>query len=143
MTQFDRKLTPAEFKFVEHKLYNYPTNKQIVEDYERERENIILATPHREKAMPANLGVGKPIETAIILLGRLEQKVVTETFWIRAIEDVMSRLSDEDKQLVELKYFDAYLTNAGVARKLHISERDFYNRRSKLVHMFAKRFAII
>ena len=32
MTQFDRKLTPAEFKFVEHKLYNYLTNNEIVEE---------------------------------------------------------------------------------------------------------------
>lgn len=136
-------MTSAEFRFVEHKLYSYPTNKQIIEEYEDQRENIILSTPHREKAMPANQGVGKPIETAIILLGRLEQKASVEAFWIRAIEDTLELLSAEDRHLVELKYFDAYLTNAGVARRLRISDREFYNRRSALVHKFAKRFAII
>ena len=51
-------------------------------------------------------------------------------------------LPDEDKKLVELKYFEGYLTNAGVARRLNVSEREFYRRRD-IVWRFANRFGLV
>lgn len=141
--ELNRELSSAEFKFVEYKLFNYIDNKQVIEAVTEQRENLLQSTRHKEPGVPANQGVGKPTESMAIQLMMLEQKAERELFWIRAIEDVLKILPEEDKLLVELKYFEGYLSNAGVARRLNISEREFYNRRSRIVRRFANRFALI
>lgn len=141
--EFERRLSKAEFAFVEHKLFNYPTNKQLLAEYEDMREDIISGTKHKEKGMPQNQGVGKPVESTVAQLLMLEERVKGEAFWVRAIEDTLDSLEEEDKKLVQLKYFDGYLTNVGVAMRLGLDERDFYRRRERIVFRFAKRFGII
>ena len=41
------KLSPAEFKFVEHKLFTYQNNKHLIEEYLAQRDELIQehATP--------------------------------------------------------------------------------------------------
>ena len=138
----ERKLTRAEFGFVEQKLYNYRTHKQIIADYEAQREAIL----HRSKdndGQPRGSGIGKPTETTAIQLALLEQRVRCESFWIRAIEDTMELLSDEDKMLVQLKYFEGYLTNDGIMFKMGIERNRFYRMRAEIITKFAKRMALI
>jgi RinA family phage transcriptional activator len=137
------KLSPAEFKFVEHKLYSYRDNKRLIEEYMAQREEIIHSTKRREPGLPGNPGVGRPVETTVIQMLVLEQKANREQFWVKAIEDVYELLPEEDKKLVNLKYFEGYLTNAGVARALNISEREFYRRRERTVLRFANRFGLV
>ena len=137
------RLSPAEFKFVEHKLYTYRDNKRLVDEYLAQREELIHATRSREPGVPHDHHIGKPVETTVMQLLLLEQKAKKEEFWVKAIEDVYQLLPDEDKTLVELKYFEGHLSNAGVARQLNISEREFYRRRERIVWRFAKRFGRI
>lgn len=138
----ERKLTRAEFGFVEQKLYNYRTHKQIIADYEAQREAIL----HRSKdndGQPRGSGIGKPTETTAIQLSLLEQRVKCESFWIRAIEDTLKLLSDEGKMLVQLKYFEGYLTNDGIMFKMGIDRNRFYRMRAEIITKFAKRMALI
>ena len=138
----ERKLTRAEFGFVEQKLYNYRTHKQIIADYEAQREAIL----HRSKdndGQPRGSGIGKPTETTAIQLSLLEQRVKCESFWIRAIEDTLKLLSDEGKMLVRLKYFEGYLTNDGIMFQMGIDRNRFYRMRAEIITKFAKRMALI
>lgn len=138
----ERKLTRQEFNFVERKLYDYPANKQIIRDYEAQREAIL----HRSKdndGQPRGSGIGKPTETTAIQLSLLEQRVKCESFWIRAIEDTLKLLSDEGKMLVQLKYFEGYLTNDGIMFKMGIDRNRFYRMRAEIITKFAKRMALI
>lgn len=138
----ERKLTRQEFKFVERKLYDYPANKQIIRDYEAQREAILHRTKDND-GQPRGSGIGKPTETTAIQLALLEQRVRCESFWIRAIEDTMELLSDEDKMLVQLKYFEGYLTNDGIMLKMGIERNRFYRMRAEIITKFAKRMALI
>lgn len=138
----ERKLTRQEFKFVERKLYDYPANKQIIRDYEAQREAILHRTKDND-GQPRGSGIGKPTETTAIQLALLEQRVRCESFWIRAIEDTMELLSDEDKMLVRLKYFEGYLTNDGIMFKMGIDRNRFYRMRAEIITKFAKRMALI
>lgn len=138
----ERKLTRQEFKFVERKLYDYPANKQIIRDYEAQREAILHRTKDND-GQPRGSGIGKPTETTAIQLALLEQRVRCESFWIRAIEDTMELLSDEDKMLVQLKYFEGYLTNDGIMFKMGIDRNRFYRMRAEIITKFAKRMALI
>ena len=138
----ERKLTRQEFRFVERKLYDYPANKQIIRDYEAQREAILHRTKDND-GQPRGSGIGKPTETTAIQLALLEQRVRCESFWIRAIEDTMELLSDEDKMLVRLKYFEGYLTNDGIMFKMGIDRNRFYRMRAEIITKFAKRMALI
>ena len=138
----ERKLTRQEFRFVERKLYDYPANKQIIRDYEAQREAILHRTKDND-GQPRGSGIGKPTETTAIQLALLEQRVRCESFWIRAIEDTMELLSDEDKMLVQLKYFEGYLTNDGIMFKMGIERNRFYRMRAEIITKFAKRMALI
>ncbi len=139
----DYKLSPAEFKFVEHKLFTYLDNKRLIDEYLSQRDELVHSTKHREPGVPHSQGVGRPVESTVMQMLMLEHKAHREQFWIKAVEDVFELLPDEDRQLVELKYFEGYLTNAGVARKLNISEREFYRRRERVVWRFANRFGLV
>ncbi len=138
----ERKLTRQEFKFVERKLYDYPANKQIIRDYEAQREAILHRTKDND-GQPRGSGIGKPTETTAIQLALLEQRVRCESFWIRAIEDTMELLSDEDKMLVQLKYFEGYLTNDGIMLKMGMSKKRFYRMRDEIITKFARRMTLI
>lgn len=138
----ERKLTRQEFSFVERKLYDYPANKQIIRDYETQKEAILHRTKEND-GQPRGSGIGKPTETTAIQLALLEQRVRCESFWIRAIEDTMELLSDEDKMLVQLKYFEGYLTNEGVALKMGVDRNRFYRMRGEIITKFAKRMALV
>ena len=138
----ERKLTRQEFKFVERKLYDYPANKQIIRDYEAQREAILHRTKDND-GQPRGSGIGKPTETTAIQLALLEQRVKCESFWIRAIEDTMELLSDEDKMLVRLKYFEGYLTNDGIMLKMGMSKKRFYRMRDEIITKFARRMTLI
>lgn len=138
----ERKLTRQEFKFVERKLYDYPANKQIIRDYEAQREAILHRTKDND-GQPRGSGIGKPTETTAIQLALLEQRVRCESFWVRAIEDTMELLSDEDKMLVQLKYFEGYLTNDGIMLKMGMSKKRFYRMRDEIITKFARRMTLI
>ena len=138
----ERKLTRQEFRFVERKLYDYPANKQIIRDYEAQREAILHRTKDND-GQPRGSGIGKPTETTAIQLALLEQRVRCESFWIRAIEDTMELLSDEDKILVQLKYFEGYLTNDGIMLKMGMSKKRFYRMRDEIITKFARRMTLI
>jgi len=138
----ERKLTRQEFGFVERKLYDYPANKQIIRDYEAQREALLHRTKEND-GQPRGSGIGKPTETTAIQLALLEQRVRCESFWIRAIEDTMELLSDEDKMLVQLKYFEGYLTNDGIMLKMGMSKKRFYRMRDEIITKFARRMTLI
>lgn len=138
----ERKLTRAEFNFVERKLYDYPANKQIIRDFEARSEAILHRTKEND-GQPRGSGIGKPTETTAIQLALLEQRVKCEAFWIRAIEDTLELLSDEDKTLVQLKYFEGYLTNEGIMLRMGMSKKRFYRMRDEIITKFARRMMLI
>ncbi len=131
------------FKLVEHKLYHYRENKAAIRAWEATREDILQRGRQWQPGSSSPDGTHSPTEEKTIQLLLLEQKAQRELFWLQAIEDVMAILPDEDRRLVELKYFDGYLTNAGVGRELNISERTFYARRDIIIRRFAMRFGLL
>ncbi|HHY45869.1 MAG TPA: hypothetical protein GX506_01040 [Firmicutes bacterium] len=131
------------FKFVEYKLYHYRENKAAIKAWEEMREDILQRGRQWQIGFPPPEGQHSPTEEKTIQMMILEQKAQRELFWIRAIEDVLAILPEQDKRLVELKYFEGYLTNAGVARELNMSERAFYDRREVIIRRFAIRFGLL
>lgn len=131
------------FKFVEYKLYHYRQNLAAINALEESRKDILLRGRQWEPGFIPVMDGSSPVEKKSVQLVLLEEKVTREVFWVRAISDVMSALPAEDQRLVELKYFDGFLTNAGVARELRISEATYYRRRDMIMRKFAERFGLV
>ena len=140
-----RRLKKAEIQFIEHKLREYPLNKTIVREYEIMRENILgsIGSTKPTDDQPGGSGIGKPTEATAIQLAMLENVATCEMFWVKAIEDVLDVLGDEDKKYVELRYFKGFASNVSVAMALGIEERDIYRWRDRILPSFAKRFGLI
>ena len=141
----ERRLSPSEYKFVEHKLYFYRDNKRLIEEYLARSDELIHSTKRREFGMP---GGKRPIhqshvEATAIQLVILEEKARREKFWVEAIEDVLELLPDEDRKLVELKYFQQLSTNSAVAMQLNMSDSSFYRRKDEVVWRFTNRFGLV
>ncbi len=140
-----RRLKKAEIQFIEHKLREYPLNKTIVREYEIMRENILgsIGSTKPTDDQPGGSGIGKPTEATAIQLAMLENVATCEMFWVKAIEDVLDVLGDEDKKYIELRYFKGFASNVSVAMALGIEERDIYRWRDRILPSFAKRFGLM
>lgn len=141
----ERRLKKPEIQFIEHKLREYPLNKTIVREYEIMRESILgsIGSTKPTDDQPGGSGIGKPTEATAIQLAMLENVATCEMFWVKAIEDVLDVLGEEDKKYVELRYFKGFASNVSVAMALGIEERDIYRWRDRILPSFAKRFGLM
>lgn len=131
----------AVFRYVEAELYDYPFIKRELEDL---RAAIIEEGPD-----PGKVVVGRektrftdPTYTkAQRLLTNRRLSRMEDT--VRAIEEVLGRLSAEKRRLVELKYFQGRLSNLGVADALNVSLRTFYYWRGQIVRTVAVEMGLV
>lgn len=142
---YEAPIPQAVRRFVEYKLYHYRELKAVIAEWQARREDLL----HRSKQFdltappPSQLSQASPTENIVMQMLLLETKAQRESFWVWAIEDVLEILPEQERRLVELKYFDRLLTNTGVARELGISERLFYEWKDRILRRFAERFGLI
>ena len=125
------KLDRAVFRYIEHELYNYDETKKEIEEL---REDIIERAPLKETV--PNMGyISDPTARKALKLvsstaiARMERTV-------RAIERALARLSDDHRQLFELKYRQC-LPWKRVCELMPVSERTYFRLRRELVIMVA------
>lgn len=125
------KLARAVFKYVEHELYNYDYTKESLKEL---KEDIINEIPYKE-VVPGAGYVSDPT-------GKKAVKLVTSKALSRmakvvmAIDRALSRLSDDHRQLFELKYRQC-LPWQRVCDEMPTSERTYFRLRRELVVMVA------
>lgn len=131
------KLKKATFKHIEAELYCYYDTLQGIEQI---RKDIMY-----NKEVDENIGGGrsnipsKPTEriaTAIIMNRMLQQlEAITE-----AIRSVYEQLTDEKKQLVQLKYWTKQQYSwEEIAEQLHVSKRQAIRWRNEIVYAIAEK----
>jgi len=132
------KLPRAVFRYIEHELYNYDATKKAIEEL---REDIILSSPPREVvAANGDRYYGDTVGTKTV-------KLVTSTALARmsravvAIERTLARLTEDHRQLFELKYRQC-LPWQQVCRDMPTSERTYFRLRRELVEMVALEFGL-
>lgn len=134
------------FRFVEKELFRYMVNKSLVASWEQERKSITDESHHvfenARDRVPQNK-ITNPTESKVMRIMSMASKVDRARWYCQAIEDVLKTLPPEDKRLVELKYFQGILTNTGVAKELHISRSEYYNRRNRIIEKFGIRMGLM
>ncbi|HAC2402910.1 TPA: DUF722 domain-containing protein [Listeria monocytogenes] len=136
-----KRLRQAHYKLIEDELrYYHSTKKEILE----KRANIVMGSVHQE-FKDENQGGGlsgqisNEVEQRVMLL-QMDREIQRMSDTVRAIETVLNTLSDEDKQLVQFRYWDrSRPTWLWIACKLNISESTAKRKRKEIIYKIAAR----
>ncbi|EAG2445140.1 DUF722 domain-containing protein [Listeria monocytogenes] len=136
-----KRLRQAHYKLIEDELrYYHSTKKEILE----KRANIVMGSVHQE-FKDENQGGGSSgqisneVEQRVMLL-QMDREIQRMSNTVRAIDTVLSTLSDEDKQLVHFRYWDrSRPTWTWIACKLNISESTAKRKRKEIIYKIAER----
>ncbi|HBJ9656173.1 TPA: DUF722 domain-containing protein [Listeria monocytogenes] len=136
-----KRLRQAHYKLIEDELrYYHSTKKEILE----KRANIVMGSIHQE-FKDENQGGGSSgqisneVEQRVMLL-QVDKEIQRMSDIVRAIDTVLSTLSDEDKQLIHFRYWDmSRPTWLWIACKLNISESTAKRKRKEIIYKIAAR----
>ncbi|EFS0948214.1 DUF722 domain-containing protein [Listeria monocytogenes] len=136
-----KRLRQAHYKLIEDELrYYHSTKKEMLE----KRANIVMGSVHQE-FKDENQGGGSSgqisneVEQRVMLL-QMDREIQRMSDTVRAIETVLNTLSDEDKQLVQFRYWDrSRPTWLWIACKLNISESTAKRKRKEIIYKIAER----
>lgn len=133
------KLKTGTFKHIESELYCY---WETLQEVKRIRLEILEASPRPDDNLGGSRGniisdpTGRAV-TTLLMHRRLEQ---LERI-VNAIRSVYEELPPEKQKLIQLRYWTKPQTRtwAGIAQKLHLSERQARRWRDDIVYMIAER----
>ncbi|EAE1964963.1 DUF722 domain-containing protein [Listeria welshimeri] len=136
-----KRLRKAQYKLIEDELrfYHY-TKKELME----KEVNVTLGAWHREY-IDENQGGGSAgnisneVEDRVMLL-QMDKEISRLKNIINAIESVLNRLNDEDKQLIQFRYWDrSKPTWVWIASKLNMDESTARRRNKTIILSIAER----
>lgn len=136
-----KRLRKAQYKLIEDELrYYHSTKKELFE----KKINITMGALHREY-VDENQGGGSSgnlnneVENRVLLL-QMDKEIQRLESIIAAIESVLNRLTDEDKQLIHFRYWDrSKPTWVWIAGKLSMDESTARRRNKTIILSIAER----
>ncbi|EOJ8125740.1 DUF722 domain-containing protein [Listeria monocytogenes] len=136
-----KRLRKAQYKLIEDELrFYHSTKKELME----KEVNVTLGAWHREY-IDENQGGGSAgnisneVEDRVMLL-QMDKEISRLKNIINAIETVLNTLSDEDKQLVQFRYWDrSRPTWLWIACKLNMDESTARRRNKTIILSIAER----
>ncbi|EHS7510941.1 DUF722 domain-containing protein [Listeria monocytogenes] len=136
-----KRLRKAQYKLIEDELrFYHSTKKELME----KEVNVTLGAWHREY-IDENQGGGgagnisNEVEDRVMLL-QMDKEISRLKNIINAIESVLNRLNDEDKQLIQFRYWDrSKPTWVWIASKLNMDESTARRRNKTIILSIAER----
>lgn len=139
MAKYKFTLAPALREFIEWQIEYYPDNK---------RQLAIF----KESMMPSQIGKygqktgsfdSEQRPTEDITIRRNPDYIMEQERIITAIESVYEHLTDQDKELIRLRYWDGKLTPEGIALTMNLGRTTLYQRLNNILVVIAKRLGYI
>ncbi|HAB8491256.1 TPA_asm: DUF722 domain-containing protein [Listeria monocytogenes] len=136
-----KRLRKAQYKLIEDELkFYHSTKKELME----KEVNVTLGAWHREY-IDENQGGGSAgnisneVEDRVMLL-QMDKEISRLKNIVNAIESVLNRLNDEDKQLIQFRYWDrSKPTWVWIASKLNMDESTARRRNKTIILSIAER----
>lgn len=136
-----KRLRKAQYKLIEDELrFYHSTKKELME----KEVNVTLGAWHREY-IDENQGGGSAgnisneVEDRVMLL-QMDKEISRLKNIINAIESVLNRLNDEDKQLIQFRYWDrSKPTWVWIASNLNMDESTARRRNKTIILSIAER----
>lgn len=136
-----KRLRPAQYKSIEDEIRFYHDTKKELEQL---RVDVVLGSTFQEYS-DENTGGGSagqinnPTEQRALLL-QMDKQIERRQRVILALESVLNKLSDEDKQLIHFRYWDrSKPTWIWIANKLNMSESTAKRKRRDIIYKIAER----
>ena len=133
-----QKIPKHVYKFIEAELYDYKINKKTLEAL---KNDVYLATFSGDGTGRSSRR-GSPSEAKVMQL-MTDRQIQRLEFTVKAIEDVLETLTEEEKKLVRMKYFEKRYTNKGLALEMGMSQPTLKMFRSEVIRKFCIRFFIV
>lgn len=140
MGKYEASLDKRLKEFIEWELEHYPESKRQLEEYKRDM--IPSATPAYSLSAGGHSGESRPTE-GISFKILSDQYIIHTAQSIEAIERVLSRLSAEDKKLVDLVYWKGGHSISGAALASHTSKSVAYRRINAIITALAKEMGYV
>lgn len=133
------------FRYVERELYLYRVYKASVEELKWDLEDIMnRSRQFSVDPIPSNRGQSDTVSLTIVQAAIIENKIQQKLTRIRKIEAGLQILTDEEREIVETKYFsNVDLTNEQIIAQLNINRNRFYKLRYGIVYKFAMVFGVL
>ena len=140
MAKYKFTLAVALRDFIEWQIEYYPDNKRQLAMF---KESMIPSqiSQYGQKTGGSFDSEKRPTEE--ITIRRNPTYIMEQERIINAIESVYDKLSDLDKELIRLRYWDGKLTPEGIAIKLNLGRTTLYERLNNILVIIAKRLGYI
>lgn len=144
--EFEEHIPPHVFRYVERELYDYPVHRAAVDEYEKNRQDILQRYRQWE---PGEGGrpEGVPSDMTgdnVLRLEALEMRTERARRNVTMVESVLQTLSSEQQELLQLKYFNPEpMTNEQIAATMSMGVTRFYELRREVVRKFALRMGLL
>ena len=144
--EFEEHIPPHVFRYVERELYDYPIHRATVDEYEKNRQDILQRYRQWE---PGEGGrpEGVPSDMTgdnVLRLEALEMRTERARRNVTMVESVLQTLSSEQRELLQLKYFNPEpMTNEQIAATMSMGVTRFYELRREVVRKFALRMGLL
>ncbi len=133
-----QKIPRHVYKFIEAELYDYKINKKTLEAL---KNDVYMSTPSGDRTGRSS-GRGSTAEAKVMQL-MSDRQIQRLEFSVRAIDDVLETLTEEERKLVKMKYFDKAYKNKGLAMVLRMSEPTIIDIKKEIIKRFAKRYLLL
>jgi RinA family phage transcriptional activator len=141
----EERLDRHIYQFVEAELRDYKTNKKLITEYDKELE-YTGAKSGLSKDPSGRFSqnqVSDSVHNETVRIIANENRIKRAKDYVGCIDDVLNELSEQDKQLIELRYLQGWLTDWGIIRELHITQPTYYRRKRHLIREFALRMRLL
>lgn len=133
------------YHYVEEELRNYKTYQRLIAEFDKE----LLYSGAKSglgKDPSGRFSQGQTSDSthneAVRVIAN-EARIFRAVDMCRCIDEVLYDLSDQDRELIELKYFQGWLTDWGLCKELHIALRSYYRQKNRIIKQFALRLRLL
>jgi RinA family phage transcriptional activator len=131
------------YQYVEAELRNYKTYQKLIAEYQKEYAGVKSSMGNDITGRFSQGATSDSVYNEVNRVINCDVRIVRAIHMVMCIEDILFDLSDQDRQLIEIKYFQGWLTDWGVSRELHMSRKTYYKHRNRIINKFALRMRLL
>ena len=140
MAKYKFTLAVALRDFIEWQIEYYPDNKRELAVF---KDSMIPSQISQYGLKEGSSFDSEKRPTEEITIRRNPAYIMEQERIVNAIESVLNNLTEQDLELVRLRYWDGKLTPDGIAMKLNIGRTTLYERLNNILVIIAKRLGYI
>lgn len=133
------------FVYVEKELFSYKVYKLAVAELKLDLESVITQYGQMlTDRTPTHNGPGDPVNLSVLRSLIIEEKIGQYLNRIRKIEAGIELLSNDEKEIVEKKYFaEGRFSNEQIMMEMHLTRNSFYKIREDIIYKFSLIFGVL